>query len=123
MNWVVRSWWWLVDWLGPQGSLATEVVENFPDVIEPGRVYLIGGGSVPWSAALLCPCGCSVTIRLSLVKNDLPRWHAKRHFTGKVTLHPSIWRNKGCRSHFFLRRGRIIWARDRVAAHLGKSSY
>ena len=121
MNWVARSWWWLVDWLGSQGALATEVVEDFPDVIEPGRVYLVGGGSVPWSAALLCPCGCSAAIQLSLVKNDLPRWHAKRHLNDTVTLHPSIWRDKGCRSHFFLRRGRIIWARDRVAVHLGKS--
>ena len=114
MNRAARSWWWLVDLLGPRGGLATEVVEDFPDGIEPGRVYLVGDGSFPWFAALLCPCGCGSTIQLSLLKNDHPRWHAKRHFSGRVTLHPSIWRKEGCRSHFFLQRGQIVWARDCV---------
>ena len=74
------------------------------------RVYLVGEDSLPWSAALLCPCGCGSTIRVSLVAGDHPRWRAKRHFSGSVTLHPSIWRNSGCRSHFFLLRGRIVWS-------------
>ena len=121
MNWVTRIWRWLVDLLGPHGGLATEAVEDLPDVIEPGRVYLVGDSSVPWSAALLCPCGCDSAIQLSLVKNDRPRWRVKRHFNGTVTLHPSIWRSNGCRSHFFLQRGRIVWARDRNTALLGKS--
>ncbi|MFX8036043.1 DUF6527 family protein [Acinetobacter baumannii] len=25
------------------------------------------------------------------------------------TLSPSIWRSKGCRSHFFVREGLIVW--------------
>ncbi|MDM9644782.1 DUF6527 family protein [Rhizobium sp. S163] len=27
----------------------------------------------------------------------------------RPTLHPSVWRNSGCRSHFWVRRGRIAW--------------
>ena len=113
MNWLARLWWWLADLLGWHGGLRTEVVQDFPDAFDPSRVYLVGEDRVPWSAALLCPCGCGAEIRVSLVKNDRPRWRVKRHFNGTVTLHPSIWRSKGCRSHFFLRRGRIVWVRDR----------
>lgn len=113
LNWLARLWWWLADLLGWHGGLRTEVVQNFPDAFDPSRVYLVGEGETPWSAALLCPCGCGAEIQVSLVENDRPRWRVKRHFNGTVTLHPSIWRKKGCRSHFFLRRGRIVWA-DRL---------
>ncbi len=65
---------------------------------------------MPWSAALLCPCGCGGSIQLSLIAGDTPSWRVRRHFNGSVTLHPSVWGKTGCRSHFFLRRGRIVWA-------------
>ena len=83
-----------------------------PRVLEPETVYLIGDGQLPWSAALLCPCGCKAIIHLSLVSGgggDQARWNAKRNFNGSVSLHPSVWRKRGCRSHFFLRRGHIVW--------------
>lgn len=110
MNLAVRAWWWLVDLLRPNDAFATEIAENFPEILEANRVYLIGHNSALWFAALVCPCGCGASIQLSLIKNDYPRWRAKRHFNGTVTLEPSIWRKKGCRSHFFLKRGRIVWA-------------
>ena len=112
MNWVARLRRWLADLLGTHRGLRTEIVQDFPAAFDPSRVYLVSEGKVPWSAALLCPCGCSAEIRLSLVKNDRPRWRVKRHLNGKVTLHPSVHRRKGCRSHFFLKRGRIVWARE-----------
>ena len=110
MSWLAKLWWWLVGLIGLRRGFATEAVEDLPDVLEPDRVYLIGDGSVPWSAALLCPCRCGAVIQLSLIPSDRPRWSVSRHFTGSASLHPSIWRTKGCRSHFFLRRGRIVWA-------------
>jgi hypothetical protein len=51
-------------------------------------------------------------ISLSLISTDNPRWHARLHVDRTVTLSPSIWRTKGCRSHFFIRGGRILWARS-----------
>ena len=110
MKRLLQAWWRLVDRLGLRTGFAAEVVDDVPEVLEPETVYLVGEDSLPWSAALLCPCGCGSTIRVSLVAGDRPRWRAKRHFSGSVTLHPSIWRNSGCRSHFFLRRGRIVWS-------------
>ena len=73
------------------------------------RLYLVGEDTGPWSAALLCPCGCEATIQLSLLPDDEPSRRAVRHFNGSVSLRPSVWRTRGCRSHFFLRRGRIVW--------------
>lgn len=111
MTRLARLWWDMVESSGLRPGFATEVVQDLPDVLEPQRVYLVGDESLPWSAALLCPCGCGAVIQLSLVVHDSPRWRARRHFIGSVTLHPSIWRKRGCRSHFFLRRGGIVWSR------------
>jgi len=92
--------------------LLAEPVEDLPDEVQSGRVYLIGDPGVPWSAALVCPCGCGEVIRLSLIPDDRPRWRATTHEDGLVTLEPSVWRIKGCRSHFLLQRGRVVWTRD-----------
>ena len=115
MNVLRRVWWVLIDVLRPRRAYATEIVKEFPDRLEPKCIYLVGDASVPWFAALLCPCGCGAFIRLSLLNNDRPQWRARRHFTGTVTLEPSIWRKTGCRSHFLVRRGRIVWAQDSFA--------
>ena len=48
-------------------GFATELVDDLPDVLAPARLYLIGDPPRPWSAAMLCPCGCAATIQLSLV--------------------------------------------------------
>ena len=117
MNMLKLVWWSFIDLLRTREVYATETVKEFPDTPEPKRVYLVGDKSVPWFAALLCPCGCGAFIRLSLLHNDKPRWRARRHFMGTVTLEPSIWRKEGCRSHFFVRRGRIIWALDSRAPY------
>ena len=109
---LIRQWWSLVERSRLRPGFATDVVEDLPDVLEPRRVYLVGEHSVPWSAALLCPCGCGAAIQLSLVADDTPCWRARRHFSGSVTLHPSIWRTRGCRSHFFIRRGCVVWSRS-----------
>ena len=110
MNRLAQAWWRLVDRLGLRTGFATEVVDDVPEVLEPETVYLVGEDSLPWCAALLCPCGCGSTIQVSLVAGDRPSWRAIRHFSGSVTLLPSIWRSSGCRSHFFVRRGRIVWS-------------
>ena len=107
----LRLWWRLVERSGLRPGFATLTVDDLPDVLVPERLYLVGDDDCPWSAALLCPCGCEATIQLSLLPDDKPSWRAVRHFSGSVSLRPSVWRTRGCRSHFFLRRGRIVWFR------------
>ena len=110
MSWIIR----LLRSLVGRQTYAYERVEDTPEEVAAGIVYLVGDGEKPWYAVLKCPCSCSQTISLSLVPGDSPRWRAILHKNGTLTLHPSIWRTKGCQSHFFIRRGRIIWARARI---------
>jgi len=96
--WVIRNRW------------RAESVDELPDTLKPQRLYLIGEG-VPWSAALVCPCGCGELIHLSLLEKDSPSWRIHLDVDELPTLQPSVWRTKGCRSHFFLRHGTIHWCR------------
>lgn len=102
----------LQQWLGLKKFVIPTQVEDLPDALELSRLYLVGSEAEPWSAALLCPCGCRSLIQLSLIVDDDPRWTLSYDVNRSATLHPSIWRIKGCRSHFFIRANEIIWAKD-----------
>jgi hypothetical protein len=84
-------------------------VEEFPDNFEKTKVYLAGEGENLWAAAMVCPCGCGDIIELNLLKQARPCWSARLHPEGTVSLAPSVWRQKGCQSHFWVRSGRIDW--------------
>lgn len=94
--------------------LTPRFVDDVPEELEPQYVYLVGDEGQPWSAAMLCPCRCGEVIQLSLMKQDRPRWRAEVEESGAVNLYPSVWRTRGCLSHFILRRGRIYWAQRGV---------
>lgn len=87
-------------------------VDELPDALQKRCLYLIGG-TTPWAAAMLCPCGCGAVIQLSLLNNESPSWTVTFDRAGLPTLSPSVWRTQGCRSHFFLRCGSIVWCRER----------
>lgn len=84
-------------------------VEDFPDALSPGRVYLAGEGDNLWAATMRCPCGCGDVIELNLLPQVRPCWAVDEHADTTLTLTPSVWRQKGCRSHFILKGGRIVW--------------
>jgi hypothetical protein len=84
-------------------------VAELPQQLRMSRLYVVGARSTPWSVALPCPCGCGERIHLSLLIGDYPRWTLTIDARGRPTLFPSVWRTVGCRSHFFLRRGRLHW--------------
>ena len=95
--------------------------DEMPDSLKPFTVYLCGEGQYLWAAAMICPCGCKEVIQLNLLKEVRPRWTVQQDKDGSVSLMPSVWRQKGCRSHFFVRHGMIEWCRgysneDRVDA-------
>ena len=101
---------WFRLFLEPKKQYGYEVVEDPPDQLDSNIVYLIADGGAPWSAAFMCPCGCKERISLSLIPRDRPSWRAVTNKDG-ITLHPSVWRKKGCMSHFFIRAGRVLWAK------------
>ena len=92
-----------------RGLYATVCVSKLPDRLNPRTVYVVGEGSHQWFAGFLCPCGCGETIQASLVEKSRPHWRIALRWDGAVSLYPSVWRIKGCRSHFWLRRGRVQW--------------
>lgn len=79
-----------------------------PDELEPMLVYAIGEGAHLWHVALLCPCGCDAKIQLNALADASPRWTLIER-EGLPTIRPSVWRKVGCRSHFFIRDGRVDW--------------
>jgi hypothetical protein len=86
-----------------------ENLEELPDTLNPATLYVAGEGPHAWGAAMLCPCGCGDVVQLNLLKQARPCWAIRHHRDGTVSVIPSIWRTKGCRSHFSIRQGRIHW--------------
>jgi hypothetical protein len=97
-------------WFQPRPQLFRFTrVDEMPDRLEPLTVYLCGEEKNLWAAAMICPCGCGEVIQLNLLKQARPCWSAVEHPDGTVSLLPSVWRKRGCRSHFFIRSGRVDW--------------
>jgi len=89
-----------------------EHVEELPDLLQAHTLYLAGENGYFWAAAMLCPCGCGDAIELNLLKKARPCWTVHEHSDRSASLTPSVWRRQGCRSHFFLRHGRIDWCQE-----------
>jgi len=99
---------WLLCILGIERRYKLATVDDLPARLRKNYLYVVGDGE-PWSAALLCPCGCGAVIQLSLLRNERPSWSVDLSKDGWPTISPSIWRTVDCRSHFFLRNGEIVW--------------
>lgn len=101
---------WLWGWLSPSEPLWKSCrVNDLPGQLRRHCVYLVSEDNQVWQVALLCPCGCGDLIQLCALPGSSPTWEVTEHPNGTVTLTPSVWRTTGCRSHFFVRSGRIQW--------------
>jgi hypothetical protein len=88
---------------------SVEYVEDPVDIPKNKFLYIIGTTDEPWQVELICPCGCKDKIVLPVNDSTSPRWELKITNQHTPTLHPSIWRSKGCKSHFFLQNGKVEW--------------
>jgi hypothetical protein len=103
-------WSWLPDWLRRRPAPIKAVrVEELPDKLDGRSLYAVGEAEYLWFVAMVCPCGCGETLHMSLLPDERPRWKLTEHPDGTVSLIPSVWRVKGCQSHFWLKRGKIEW--------------
>lgn len=86
-------------------EIAHEFVDAIPEHLDEGRLYI----SIRYrTASHLCACGCG-----SKVVTPIRPAKWKLTFDGDtVSLSPSIgnWQ-KACRSHYWIRSDKIIWAR------------
>lgn len=88
-----------------------EFLEDPVDSPQKKVLYVVGTEDEPWQVEFLCPCGCKDKIILPVNDNTSPRWIIEI-ISNIPTLSPSIWRSKGCKSHFFLRYGKIQWCKN-----------
>lgn len=124
MTWFARLWSALRSWFGrlvrrgalppsPAPHLTVYGViraEEEPDELEQMQVYAVGEGEHLWHISMVCPCGCGEKLSLNALPDDSPRWTLEER-CGVPSIRPSVWRQVGCRSHFFLKHGRIEWCR------------
>ncbi|MFW1676481.1 DUF6527 family protein [Pontibacter sp. JAM-7] len=62
-----------------------------------------------WAVGFRCPCGCGKKLELLLIKEASPNWKLSVDEGGKPTLYPSVWLKTGCKSHFWVRSGKVVW--------------
>jgi len=121
IHWIRRLKHWVRLVVDSRAAWGMRRVEDAPDSVLPELVYLVGDVAArPWLAVFVCPCGCGEIVSLSLIRGDSPRWRARTHSDRTVTISPSIWRTRGCRSHFFIRRGKVVWAQGVVDSGPGR---
>lgn len=72
-------------------------------------LVLVRDDGEDWSVGMRCPCGCSEVIELALMSDVRPHWRLEVDRSGRPSLSPSVWRRTGCRSHFWVRYGRVAW--------------
>ena len=108
MTIIGRIWRWLDQFFTRrERRLCTAIVDDLPVTVRDDTVYIVGENGHYWCVVLACPCGCRALIQLNLVKSTKPCWSYDFDEEHTLSLHPSVWRTDGCRSHFFLRQGRI----------------
>lgn len=105
LRWISR--WW--DRIGPRRKLILVDGDSPPDRIRSRDLYLARDDGEDWSVAMKCPCGCGERLELMLAPEVRPHWSVRSEPDAPPTLHPSVWRKTGCKSHFWVRDGRVIW--------------
>lgn len=81
-----------------------------PENIQKGIVYVVGGKEYIKWAYIKCPDGCGDIIMLNLSRKNSAIWKVKQDKIGRVSIKPSIHKLDGCKSHFWIKKGNILWA-------------
>lgn len=95
----------------------TVYLSDTPDRLNEKTLYIIGEGEYKWYVVMLCPGGCGSVLYMNLMKDTRPRWQLTEHADGTASLYPSVWRQKECRCHFWLRHGLIEWCKSGYCSH------
>ena len=106
---MIGMWQKIKVWLFGSYRYTATQVDDIPATLERNRFYLVGKGGYIWCGVMLCPCGCKEILHLNLIPEGRPKWAHHLEKNGAISITPSIWRNTGCKSHFFLTKGKIRW--------------
>lgn len=83
--------------------------DELPVLLDSNKLTVAREDGELWVAGMICPCGCKARMELMLLKQAKPRWNLIVDDKNRPTLQPSVWRNKECKSHFWLSAGKIVW--------------
>lgn len=108
VNQAVAVKYWVLGWFDPPYRTLT-VDGNLPSELKRRTLYIVVEDGFEEQAAMLCPCGRGHVLHMNLLPDERPLWRVTIHGNGSATLHPSVWRKKDCKSHFWFRNGRVIW--------------
>lgn len=103
---------WLRRWserLRPRRRLIVVSGDSLPERMPRRDLVLADDDGDHWCVGMICPCGCDRTIELMLIREANPHWALKVDSEGFPTLTPSVWLRTGCKSHFWVREGRVQW--------------
>ena len=81
------------------------------DILEDA-LYFVSFKRRPKWVLFQCPCGCKSIVTISLQRVHRPHWVLKNSRSRRPTLQPSVWRDVGCLSHFWINDGRVFWCQD-----------
>ena len=99
----------LVDKLTPARRLVVVDGDRLPTHLPRRNLVLAREDGEDWCVGMRCPCGCGRTIELQVFPEARPNWRIAVDEKSRPTLHPSVWVKDGCKSHFWLRKGKVFW--------------
>ncbi len=94
-----------------QSEFKVKYNEELPEIILNRNIHIVGVKNNPWVIAFNCPCGCNKLIQLNLLVDGEDTWSFKVNKKGKINIYPSVWRKVGCKSHFFIRKSKVVWVK------------
>ncbi len=115
--WPIKLWQWIVQRfisIFSPAFLTLRVEEHLPTQLKRKTLYVVHEDGFDEYAAMLCPCGCTNILFMNLLSDERPCWSINYHENGTATLRPSIWRKRECTSHFWFRKGRVVWCKQGI---------
>lgn len=105
MRWFRRNW----ARIAPRRRLRVIDGDSLPSHLPRRDLVLARDGDEDWCVGMRCPCGCGRSIELLVIPEAAPRWDLRVDDKRRPSLSPSVWLQRGCRSHFWLTGGRVRW--------------
>jgi hypothetical protein len=109
--WLRLFWQWICSRFGSDLHIHTQEGFDMPSFVARNTLLRLTVKGEDWMAGMNCPCGCGDIIELMLLKGMHPRWEIKVDALGRPTLSPSVFRTEGCKSHFWIKGGQIVWCK------------
>lgn len=104
-KWLLKVW----GCIEPKRKIIVFDADTPPERLKSKHLHLANEDGEDWAVALRCPCGCGDRLELMLIPEAKPRWRLETNAKGHPSLKPSVSRKTKCKSHFWVKNGRIRW--------------